>query len=182
MPSVQLIRRAALALIVPAGLASFALPAAAEHSGYVYPHSGYVHVQPGYVYPASPSVYPSYEPRRDERPPRIVDLSPANGEQVSAQGRTRIAARVMDRRSGVESYRLRVDGRDVTPHSRFDGEEIRYRENLAPGRHWAELSVRDRAGNVTRQAWSFVVVDDRRWEHQSRPYSYSDHNYPTWRR
>lgn len=176
MPSLQLIRRAALALIVPAGLASFALPAAAQYSGQVqvYPAT------PAYVYPGGHGGY--HQPRQDERPPRIVDMSPANGERVSAQGRTRITARVMDRRSGVESFRLRVDGRDVTGHSRFDGDEIRYREDLAPGRHWAELSVRDRAGNVTRQAWSFVVVDDRRWDHQPRPYSYSDHGYPQWRR
>jgi hypothetical protein len=40
--------------------------------------------------------------------------------------------------------------------------EIRYAENLQPGRHVAELVVRDRAGTTTRRNWSFDVVDHDR--------------------
>jgi hypothetical protein len=104
-----------------------------------------------------------------------VDVSPAHGERVSERGRTRISARIFERRSGVADFRLRVDGRDVTGWTRFDGEEVRYREHLPPGRHWAELVVRDRAGNTSRQAWSFDVVPDRPWDGRHggyRPGSY----------
>lgn len=97
--------------------------------------------------------------RRDDRAPDIADITPAQGERVSERGRTRISARVSDDRSGVESVRLRIDGYDVSDRVRFDGDEIRYAENLRPGRHAAELQVRDRAGNVARRSWTFDVVD-----------------------
>ena len=67
-----------------------------------------------------------------------------------------------DNGSGIASVRLRVDGRDVSHRVRFDGEELRYRTDLPPGWHTAELLVRDRAGNVSRRAWSFDVVDHYR--------------------
>lgn len=108
-----------------------------------------------------------YEARRDQRPPRISDLSPSQGERIGERGVTRISARVADFGSGIDArgVTLRVDGRDVSGRTRFDGDDIRYREDLAPGRHFAELIVRDRAGNATRQAWSFDVVPQHRgWQ------------------
>lgn len=97
---------------------------------------------------------------RDERAPRISDLWPRNGEQISRRGLARIAVRMDDDRSGVDpaSVRLRVDGRDVTPDARIMQDEVRYAENLPRGRHSAELVVRDRAGNAARTAWTFDVV------------------------
>jgi hypothetical protein len=56
-----------------------------------------------------------------------------------------------------------VDGRDVTRHASVDNNDIRYADNLQPGRHRAELVVRDRAGNVARRAWSFQVTDFERY-------------------
>lgn len=103
-------------------------------------------------------------PYRDDRGPFIGDLSPSHGARVDEQGRTRISARFGDDVSGVDpgSVRLRVDGRDVTGASRIHGDEIRYREDLAPGRHVAEVIVRDRAGNVSHRSWAFVVSDHDR--------------------
>ena len=110
---------------------------------------------------------PGYDrPGHDQRGPQITDVTPSHGDRIADQGRTRISARYGDSRSGVDlsSVQLRVDGRDVTRFSRYDEDSIRYREDLAPGRHHAELVVRDRAGNVSRRSWSFDVVDpDRRY-------------------
>ncbi|HZN46200.1 MAG TPA: hypothetical protein VFB71_01145, partial [Ramlibacter sp.] len=95
----------------------------------------------------------------DQRAPRIFDVTPEDGDRVSERGWTRISARYRDRGTGVAAVTLRVDGRDVTGRARVDDEDIRYAENLRPGRHWAELVVRDRAGNIARRNWVFDVVD-----------------------
>jgi len=99
---------------------------------------------------------------RDERAPRIFDVTPDEGDRVSDRGWTRISARFRDRGTGVAAVSLRVDGRDVTGRARVDYDDIRYADNLQPGRHFAELVVRDHAGNTARRAWSFDVVDTRR--------------------
>lgn len=98
---------------------------------------------------------------RDERAPQVTQLTPSHGERVGERRRTRVSARFSDEGSGVEpgSVVLRVDGRDVTDRARVDGDNIRYAENLQPGRHVAELMLRDRAGNPTRRSWTFEVVD-----------------------
>ena len=129
-----------------------------------------------YVQPAQ-QTYPAwgdhrYE-RRDHRPPQISEVTPSQGERIGERGVTRISARVRDFGSGIDAQgvSLRVDGRDVSLRTRFDGDEVRYREDLAPGRHFAELVVRDRAGNATRQAWSFDVMPEHRgWQR----YGYND--------
>jgi hypothetical protein len=109
---------------------------------------------------------------RDHRGPLVTDYAPAHGSRVDAQGRTRISARIQDDRSGavMESVRLRVDGRDVTSFARIEGDEVRYREDLRPGRHTAEITVRDRAGNETRRAWYFDVVGYDRYG-RAEPFS-----------
>jgi hypothetical protein len=117
---------------------------------------------------------------RDHRGPEITDVTPDHRDRVGERGRTRIAARFHDEGSGVATVRLRLDGRDVTGASRFDGNEIRYREDLAPGRHFAEVAVRDRAGNVSRRAWSFVVVDRDRGYRPDREYSHYGNQPQRW--
>lgn len=98
--------------------------------------------------------------RRDDRPPQITQVSPGNGERVGERGRTVIRARLADEGSGVDtaSVRLIVDGLDVTHNTRVTEEDVAYRERLDRGNHRAELVVRDRAGNVSRTAWTFRVV------------------------
>jgi hypothetical protein len=155
-------RSAAALLLAPVAIAALfaARPAHAQHGPYGQ-----------YVYPApAPAVVVVDNnvwrgQRQDHRAPRITDVTPDNGARVSERGRTEIAARFQDRGgSGIDprGVTLRVDGRDVTYRTRVDGDELRYREDLAPGRHHAELVVRDRAGNATRQAWSFDVMP-RHW-------------------
>jgi hypothetical protein len=98
---------------------------------------------------------------RDTVAPVVSDLSPANGGRVGERGRVHISARVTDAGSGIDtkSVRLRIDGKDVSERARLRGDTVHFRDNLAPGRHTAELLVRDEAGNTTRQAWNFRVVD-----------------------
>jgi hypothetical protein len=97
---------------------------------------------------------------RDDRAPRISGVTPSNGARVGERGRTSIQARLSDEGSGIDagSVRVRVDGLDVTPDARIGSDEVRYVERLGRGRHSAEISVRDRAGNTARTAWSFNVV------------------------
>lgn len=99
--------------------------------------------------------------RRDERAPVISALTPVPGDRMGDRRRTEVSARFSDNFSGIDvsSVRLRIDGRDVTSHARIDHDEVRIRENLSPGRHLAEVMVRDRAGNLARRSWQFVVVD-----------------------
>jgi hypothetical protein len=107
--------------------------------------------------------------RRDDIAPQISDLTPSQGDRVSDRGLTRITARVSDEGSGVDRIALRIDGRDVSNRVGIDGSEVRYVEDLQPGRHTAEIQVSDRAGNVSRRSWSFAVVDR---DHRGRGYGY----------
>lgn len=129
-------------LLVPAGALLGVQPAFAQHRD----HDG-----------------PRWQ-HRDREAPQINGVTPSQGSRVSERGVVHIAARYDDDRSGVDlrSVTLRVDGRDVTNRARLDDNDIRYTDNLRPGRHFAELVVRDRAGNVARRAWSFDVRNDVR--------------------
>ena len=149
---------AAAMLLVPVGAMLAVTPASAEH------RDGYSDRGHGYGYGDRDQF------RGDNRAPRIFDVTPDNGDVVSERGRTRIAARFHDRESGVGTVVLRVDGRDVTGRARVDGDDIRYAENLRPGRHVAELVVRDRAGNTSRRTWTFDVANDVRRDGYGRGY------------
>lgn len=102
--------------------------------------------------------------RRDERPPQITDLTPSNGEQVAERRNMRISARIDDEGSGIDadSVRMRLNGRDVTADTRVNENRVVFRDELEPGRHTAEVTVRDRAGNATTKAWTFDVEDRER--------------------
>jgi len=139
---------AAAMLLVPAGAMLAATPAAAEHRDGAY-GNGYGHER---------------DLRVDQRAPRIFDVTPEDGDRVGARGWTRITARFQDRGAGVAAVWLRVDGRDVTSRARVEGDDVRYAEDLRPGRHRAELVVRDRAGNTARRTWSFDVVGHGRYD------------------
>jgi hypothetical protein len=99
--------------------------------------------------------------RRDDRAPTILDVTPLPGERVGERYRMTVSARFADNASGVDpaSVQLRIDGRDVTGASRVDNDGVRFHNNLFPGRHVAEVLVRDRAGNIARRSWQFDVVD-----------------------
>jgi hypothetical protein len=111
---------------------------------------------------------------RDDRAPAIADLTPLPGQRIGEQLRMTVSARFSDDASGVDpaSVRLRIDGRDVTGASRVAGDEVRFHNNLFPGRHLAEVIVSDRAGNTARRSWHFDVVDrgeDRHHHGDDRP-------------
>lgn len=137
-------RIAAAALLLPLSALLVAQPAAAQHRG---------------------DDRPARYEVRDRHAPRILQVTPTQSQRVGDRGRTEIAARFDDRGSGVapRSITLRVDGRDVTRHARVDYDDIRYADNLRPGRHVAVLTVRDRAGNTSRRSWSFDVVGHDRY-------------------
>lgn len=100
----------------------------------------------------------------DRKAPQIFDLTPTQGDRVSERGLTHVGARFNDDRSGVDArtVSLRVDGRNVTRAARVDGNDVQYTADLRPGRHTADITVRDRAGNTARRSWSFNVVDHER--------------------
>jgi hypothetical protein len=154
---------AAAMLLASLGALVAAQPAKAQHTG--------VYVQtvpaPGM---ADHDRFDRRHYRRDQRAPVISDVTPQQGDRVGERGWTRIGARITDAGSGIDlnSVVLRIDGRDVSHRARVDADEVRYRDDLRPGRHFAELTVRDRAGNATRRTWWFDVVDDRYDRHDGR--------------
>jgi hypothetical protein len=97
---------------------------------------------------------------RDQRAPQITDLAPANGDRVGERRNTRISARIGDEGSGIDpdSVRLSLNGQDVTADTRVTDDRVVFRDELERGRYRAELSVRDRAGNMTSKAWTFDVM------------------------
>lgn len=100
---------------------------------------------------------------RDDQPPQVDIVAPAAGQKLGERGRVRIAARLDDAgRSGIarETVTLRLNGRDVTRQARITDDAIEYRADLEPGRYQVEVAVRDRAGNLARRNWHFVVADD----------------------
>lgn len=154
MKSFRTTLAAAAMLVAPTAALLVATPAAAEHRAVVASEHG------------------SHRVYRDQRAPQIVDVTPEPGQHLRDRGRTRITARFVEEGSGIDSVWLRIDGRDVSRHVRFDGEEVRYRADLAPGRHRAEVVVRDRAGNVNRRAWVFAVLERDRRDHHERSDGY----------
>ncbi|HVE52819.1 MAG TPA: hypothetical protein VNB23_05505, partial [Ramlibacter sp.] len=99
--------------------------------------------------------------RRDQHSPDITDLAPANGDRIGERGNTRISARLSDEGSGVDpsSVRVRLNGRDVSAEARVTDDRVVFRDDLEPGRYVAEVTVRDRAGNLTRKSWNFEVAE-----------------------
>jgi hypothetical protein len=146
---------AAAMLLVPVGAMLAATPAAAAHRDGAY--------ERGHGYGDKRDL------RVDQHAPRIFDVTPEDGDRVGDRGWTRITARFHDSGTGVAAVWLRMDGRDVTSQARVDADDVRYAEDLRPGRHWAELVVRDRAGNTARRTWTFDVVDHGRYGHDNRP-------------
>lgn len=121
---------------------------------------------------------------RDRRDPQISDVTPAPGDRVSERGRVHLSARLSDEGSGVDtaSVRLRLNGRDVTSEARMMDDQLRYSNDLAPGRYTAELTVRDRSGNTAQKSWTFDVVERDRWsahEPQGLPLQLTSHGQNT---
>jgi hypothetical protein len=95
----------------------------------------------------------------DAVPPRIRDHAPEADTRVSTP-RPNIYAVFEDQGSGVDrdSIRLVVNGRDVTANANVTRDFISYTPDAAlpAGQNTVQLTVADKAGNVTQSAWSFT--------------------------
>ena len=101
------------------------------------------------------------QPSVDNRPPVIANLSPREGDTVSAAGPTVVSGNFEDRGgSGVDpaSVRILLSGRNVTPDAQVTPQSFTYRGALPPGRHTVDVTARDRAGNAVRRSWSFDIA------------------------
>jgi hypothetical protein len=103
-------------------------------------------------------------PPRDTLPPTISDFEPKNAERVKT-ARPLIQARIQDRgEAGVNtnSWRLYVDGEDVTQEAVYSNGVIRYRplNDLTVGTHRVRLEAEDRSGNRSSASWNFTVGRD----------------------
>ncbi len=101
----------------------------------------------------------------DSVPPKITDFGPAQNAGVE-NDRPIIYATFSDGPgTGVNpaAVRISVDGRDVTADAETTGFLFTYRPSaaLAVGLHAVNVSVTDRAGNVSTSSWNFQVSISR---------------------
>lgn len=105
---------------------------------------------------------PGLPPSDDRIAPRVLSFEPENGERVTRL-RPVIRARIDDENgSGIASWRMYVDGRDVSDEATFTNGIVRYDplNRLSTGTHTVRLEVQDRAGNRTNSTWSFTIDRD----------------------
>jgi hypothetical protein len=96
----------------------------------------------------------------DTTAPVIGNLSPRQGDVVPSGAVTTISGSIDDAGgTGVDprSVRVSIAGRDVTPDTQVTPQTFSYRGTLSPGRHTAEVSARDLAGNASQKSWTFEV-------------------------
>lgn len=111
---------------------------------------------------AEVSSFDEYTLVRDEIPPEISVIYPANGAQI-AQRRPKLQIKITDSLSGTrgdsQHIRLLLDGERVI--AEFDPETmiLFYQPDteLARGEHSVQITVRDRCQNVTERKFSFRV-------------------------
>jgi hypothetical protein len=87
-------------------------------------------------------------------------MDPESGARI-ARARPVIRARIDDGTgSGVSTWRLFVDGEDVSDEAMFSNGIVRYEplNRLSTGSHNVRLEVEDRAGNRANSTWSFTVL------------------------
>ena len=116
------------------------------------------------------------EPTRDTRPPRITALEPASGASVN-RARPTIRARVSDvNGSGLnlDSWRLTVDGTDVTNDAGYSNGMITYMPSnrLNRGMHTVQLTIEDKSGNRASQTWSFEVARDSQFDRANTSFTH----------
>jgi hypothetical protein len=95
----------------------------------------------------------------DGEPPECLTISPQRGAVVYTPNPV-IEATYRDRGTDIVPgrVRLRVNGRDVTAQAIVSNHKIRYAAQGFPlGTVTVELTLEDRAGNVTRVDWTFSL-------------------------
>jgi hypothetical protein len=98
---------------------------------------------------------------RDNRPPNLTSLVPAEGSTLAGGASVQVAANFEDGGgTGVDpaSVQIMVSGRNVTRESQISPQSFSFRGTLPPGRHLVDVTARDRAGNAVRKSWSFDVA------------------------
>jgi len=96
----------------------------------------------------------------DATAPVIGNLLPGQGEVVPGATVTTVSGSLDDAGgAGVDprNVRLTIAGRDVTPDTQVTPQSFSYRGMLPPGRHTAEVTARDLAGNASQKSWTFDV-------------------------
>lgn len=96
----------------------------------------------------------------DRAGPRVLSLTPADGQVLEKELLPTICARFSDR-SGVNLSLsiLCLDGRNVTAEADWTGDGVRFvpRKPLAFGKHTIELTLRDMLGNRTYRKALFAI-------------------------
>lgn len=101
--------------------------------------------------------------RVDETPPEIQPLSPADGDKVDSS-RPVVTVAWADADSGLDlsTAQLTVDGKRVDP-----GKDLQVMDglltwlpsdDLGDGKHSVAVTIKDKAGNLGKAAWSFTVA------------------------
>ncbi len=99
----------------------------------------------------------------DTSSPKVLDFSPAKGATVDSREPLIYATLSDENGVGVDpaSVRVRLDGTDVTNQATITPAFFNLKaSNLSTGQHQVQVSVADRAGNVTSSDWSFSVADN----------------------
>lgn len=101
----------------------------------------------------------------DNEAPLLTEFSPDDGSRLGSR-RAMITATFDDRGgTGIDpqSFRMRIDGRDVTSNAKIEGGRISYRPDtqFGAGRHDVIVQASDLAGNQVEKRWSFDIISDR---------------------
>ena len=99
----------------------------------------------------------------DTSAPKVLDFSPAKGATVDSREPLIYATLSDESGVGVDpaSVHVRLDGTDVTAQATITPAFFNIKAgSLNAGQHQVQVSVADRAGNVTSSQWSFTVTDN----------------------
>ena len=98
----------------------------------------------------------------DTSAPKVLDFSPAKGATVDSRAPLIYATLSDENGVGIDpaSVRVRLDGADVTSQATVTPAFFNIKAgNLNAGQHQVQVSVADKAGNVTNSQWAFTVTD-----------------------
>lgn len=99
----------------------------------------------------------------DTSAPKVLDFSPAKGATVDSREPLIYATLSDENGVGVDpaSVRVRLDGTDVTSQATITPAFFNLKPgSLSTGQHQVQVSVADRAGNVTTADWAFTVSEN----------------------
>jgi hypothetical protein len=99
----------------------------------------------GYV-KAQAKAFGDYYIKLDDVPPRIVPLSISDGKNMAKQ--SRISVRISDNLSGIKSSNGKIDDKWILMQWDYKTRVLSYTfDNIAPGKHYFELTVGDNKNN-----------------------------------